>query len=59
MSHFIWGEMKNGHGPYEITARAYQNDQQLMELLALIRSLGDQVNSIKMLEFGDFNFRTY
>ena len=54
LSHFIWGNMKDEHGPYEITARAYQNDQQLLELLALIRSLGDQVNSMNMLEFGDF-----
>lgn len=57
LSHFIWGDMKDEHGPYEITARAYQNDEQLLELLALIRSLGDQVNSMNMLEFGDFQLQ--
>ncbi len=57
LSHFIWGEMKGEHGPYSITWRAYQNNEQLFELLALIKSLGDQVNSIHTLEFGELQLQ--
>lgn len=57
LSHFIWGEMKGEHGPYSISWRAYQTTEQLYELLALIKSLADQVHSIKMIEFGEFQFQ--
>lgn len=57
LSHFIWGSTKGEHGPYEITFRAYQNTDQLFELLALIKSLGDQVNLIETLEFGDIQLQ--
>ena len=57
LSHFIWGEMKGEHGPYKISARAYQTNEQLMELLALIKSLGDQISSFSMLEFGEFQLQ--
>jgi predicted acetyltransferase len=57
LSHFIWGEMKDENGPYRITLRAYQTNEQLRELLALIKSLGDQVSSIITLEFGEFQFQ--
>lgn len=57
LSHFIWGEMKGEHGPYRILARAYQSTNQLMELLALIKSLGDQVSSFIIDEFGEFQFQ--
>lgn len=57
LSHFIWGSMKGEHGPFEITFRAYQTYEQLMELLALIKSLGDQINLIETLEFGDIQLQ--
>ncbi|MEM8767026.1 MAG: GNAT family N-acetyltransferase [Pseudomonadota bacterium] len=50
LTHFIWGEAKDEHGPYEITAMAYRSVAELLELLALIRSLGDQVNTFVMQE---------
>ncbi len=53
LSHFIWGSSKDQHGPFEISFRAYQTFDQLLELLALIKSLGDQINLVEMLEFGD------
>jgi predicted acetyltransferase len=53
LSHFIWGEMKGEHGPYTISWRAHQTTDQLLELLTLIKSLGDQVHQIGMLEFGE------
>lgn len=57
LSHFIWGNMKDEHGPYEIFMRAYQTNEQLLELLALIKSLGDQVSSFSTLEFGEFQLQ--
>lgn len=57
LSHFIWGAMEGEHGPYRINARAYRSRAQLMELLALVKSLGDQVNSFIIAEFGDFQFQ--
>lgn len=48
MSHFFWGEAEAQHGPYRITHMAYQSTDQLFELLALIRSLGDQIHKVEM-----------
>ena len=50
LSHFFWGSATNEHGPYRIGAYAYQNSAQLFELLALVKSLGDQVVSFEMEE---------
>ncbi len=57
LSHFIWGSMEGEHGPYSISFRAYQNKEQLLELLALIKSLGDQVHQVTMYEFGELQFQ--
>ncbi len=57
LSHFVLGEMKGEYGPYDISLRAYQTRDQLMELLALIKSLGDQINSFTTLEFGEFQLQ--
>ena len=48
LTHFFWGESEGQHGPYKITHIAYQTTDQLFELLALIKSLGDQVNKVQM-----------
>ena len=50
LSHFIWGEAPGEHGPWAISWMAYRSVAQLFELLALIRSLGDQVGAVAMLE---------
>ena len=50
LTHFIWGEMKDENGPYTVTALAWREPGQLLELLALLRSLGDQVHLVKMIE---------
>ena len=47
LSHFFWGEAKDEHGPYRITLMAWQNDEQLFELLAAIAALGDQVSTVE------------
>ena len=50
LSHFFWGEAKGQHGPYSISMIGYQSVEQLFELLALIKSLGDQINKVQMEE---------
>lgn len=50
LTHFFWGEMKDENGPYTITAVAWREPEQLLELLALIQGLGDQAHLVKMLE---------
>ena len=43
--------MKRGeHGPYRIGWLAYQNGEQFLELMALLKAIGDQVHSIQMAE---------
>ena len=50
LSHFFLGETSGENGPYRIRWYAYQSTEQLTELLALMRSLGDQVYSVAMEE---------
>lgn len=50
LTHFIWGENKGEHGPLTVNAIAYQNAGQLLELLAMLKGLGDQIYSASILE---------
>jgi len=50
LTHFFWGDATGEHGPYEISYMAYRSSDELLELLALIRSLGDQVSTVVMVE---------
>ena len=50
LTHYVWGRLKGEHGPFLIYWYAYQNDAQLIELLRLIRALGDQVHLVVMKE---------
>ena len=50
LTHFIWLSAKGEHGPYTVTTMAYQNTDQLLELLGLLKSLADQVYTVKMLQ---------
>lgn len=50
LTHFLYIAPNGEHGPYRIRHMAYQDAEQLMELLAVLRSLGDQVFSVKMME---------
>ena len=51
LTHFLWFDAENvERGPYRVAMIAYQNTQQLMELMGLIRSLGDQIYSVTMME---------
>ena len=50
LSHHFWCSSKGEHGPYRLNWMAYQSREQFLELMALIKSLGDQVRSIHMQE---------
>jgi len=50
LTHFLFGDLKDEHGPFRIQAMGYQNIEQLLELMRLLRELGDQIRSVKMIE---------
>lgn len=51
LSHAFWGAAENvEHGPYFIYWLAYHTPEQFLELLALLKSLGDQVRLVRMVE---------
>ena len=52
LSHHVWCSTggKEEHGPYSVIWLAYQTDAQLLELLAVLRNLGDQVRTIKITQ---------
>lgn len=57
LSHFFLGSTSGENGPYEIWWYAYRSHGQLLELLALMRSLGDQVYSLRMWEPPEIQFQ--
>ncbi|MEM6800927.1 MAG: GNAT family N-acetyltransferase [Bacteroidota bacterium] len=50
LSHFVWMSGEKEHGPYSVKILIYQNHEQLKELLALLKSLGDQIRLINIFE---------
>jgi predicted acetyltransferase len=50
LTHFLNASTKGESGPYSISYISYETTDQLMELLALIQALGDQVRSVSMSE---------
>jgi hypothetical protein len=51
LTHHFWCEHEgNEHGPYIITWMCYRDYCQFLELMALIRGLGDQVHLVRMCE---------
>ncbi len=51
LSHHFWcGSAEGEHGPYSIHWMCYRNYFQLLELLGLIKNLGDQIHLIKLNE---------
>jgi len=54
LTHHLWLSTKEAEsGPYRVNWVAYRSRDEFLELLALIKSLGDQVRSIRMREPGD------
>ncbi len=50
LTHFFWSTAKGEHGPYSVHAMAYQSWEQFLELMGLLRNLGDQVHQVWMRE---------
>ncbi len=50
LTHFFWCWPKGEHGPYRIGFMAYQNADQFIELMGLIKNIGDQVRTVRMRE---------
>jgi predicted acetyltransferase len=51
ITHHAWFETeKVEHGPYTVNWMAYQTFEQFLELMAMIKTLGDQVRVIRMYE---------
>ncbi len=58
LTHCFWGGAKEiESGPYEVTFLAYQTAEQFLELMAVIRSLGDQVHLVRMREPQDIQLQ--
>ena len=59
LTHCVWFDARKvEHGPYRVEMLAYQDGAQLMELLALFKSLGDQVSLIEMPEPPDIQLQS-
>lgn len=50
LSHHLWAKSKGESGPYEVWWMIYRDYDGLMELLSLLKSLGDQVNTVEIRE---------
>lgn len=58
LTHHLWfnGGDKE-HGPYNVWWYAYQTLDQFLELMALLRTLGDQIRLVRMREPRDIQFQ--
>jgi hypothetical protein len=61
VTHFIWCEIPNNveSGPYFVQAMSYQNYDQFLELMAIIKSWGDQIKLVKMAEPSGIQFQDF
>ncbi len=51
LSHHFWCSAKEvEHGPYIVLWMSYRTKEHFIELLALLKSLGDQIHSVKIYE---------
>ncbi len=51
LSHHMWVAIIDArHGPYRVRWMAYRDYDQFLELLALIKNLGDQIHLVEMVE---------
>ena len=58
LTHFMWMKEKGEHGPYRVEWMGYETGAGLLELLALLKSLSDQIYSVFMLEPPHVQFQT-
>ena len=50
LTHALIGSAKDEHGPYVIDVLAHEEPHQVVELLGLVKALGDQVNLVVVTE---------
>lgn len=50
LTHFVYCSAKGEEGPYRVEAMAYRDSEGLVELLGVLKSLGDQVRAVLMME---------
>lgn len=50
LTHALIGSAKDDHGPHRIEILGYEEPHQLLELLGVIRMLGDQVNQVTIAD---------
>ncbi len=51
LTHHLWIVPKGGeHGPYNVKWAIWQTGEQFLELMALLKSIGDQVHLVHMIE---------
>jgi hypothetical protein len=52
LSHCMWIGIRDDveHGPYSVWWMAYETNDQLVELLGVLKNLGDQVRAVRILE---------
>ena len=58
LSHFLWIDPEGERGPYRVLFSAYQTPHQLLELFSVLKSLADQVYSVRMLEPADVQLQS-
>ncbi len=57
ITHCIIGSIEGENGPLSVEYIAYQTWEQFMELLALLKSMGDQVRLVRMFEPSGIQFQ--
>jgi hypothetical protein len=50
LTHHLWCRAKGEHGPYTVRWMSYRTREQFLELMALLRDLGDQVRLVWVQE---------
>jgi hypothetical protein len=50
LTHHFWCRARGEHGPYSVVWLSYQTLEQFLELMVLLRNLGDQVRLVRMRE---------
>ena len=58
LTHFLSGDLANENGPFKLHFVIYETPEQLMELLRLLRELGDQIHAVKIPEPPELSLQT-
>lgn len=58
LTHFLWMNPRGGeHGPYRIKMAIWRTGEQFLELMALLKSIGDQVHLVSIHEPQDIQIQ--